>query len=95
MADILYGRVAVGRSYCLAKGTIRHDQNKVQLPTTSCYNYYSETEESYLTITRDKSFVIPFSLTREMKKCTLLMPQVFTQVRIKALPALIRFTNMG
>ena len=49
----------------------------------------------YLTITRDKSFIIPFSLTREKTKCTLLMPQVFTQVWIKALLTLIGLTNMG
>ena len=56
---------------------------------------FYEIEESYHTITRDKSFIIPFSLTQETSKCTLLMPQVFTQVRIKALLTLIRFTNMG
>ena len=88
--------VTVWQSYCLAKVTIRHDQNKVQLPATSCYNYYSvKLKKAILQITCDKSFIIPFSLTRETTKCTLLMPQVFTRVCIKILFVLFWFINMG
>ena len=55
-----------------------------------CYNYYSvKLKKAILQLVVITGFIIPFSLTQEATRCTLLMPQVFIQVCIKVLLALI------